>query len=178
MRAATCGSTSKMSAATTPRSSTCEAPRSVPAAPTPDVAGSTPARALRGTGRSTPLPPPPPTVPRRAGACVEWLDAIFAERDLDEWRRVLAGFEGEWAPVQTPAEVHDDPQVHANGYIAQVDMGNGVSLPLVTSPVQFDEQPSRPSRAPEHGEHTEAVLLELGMTWDEIGGLKDQGVII
>ena len=67
---------------------------------------------------------------------------------------------------------------HANGYIAQADMGNGVSLPLVTSPVQFDGQPGHPRRAPEHGEHTEAVLLELGMTWDEIGGLKDQGVII
>lgn len=111
-------------------------------------------------------------------ACVERLDAIFAERDLDHWRRVLADFAGEWAPVQTPAEVHDDPQVRANGYIAQVEMGNGVSLPLVTSPVQFDERPGRPSRAPEHGEHTETVLLELGMTWDEIGGLKDQGVII
>jgi crotonobetainyl-CoA:carnitine CoA-transferase CaiB-like acyl-CoA transferase len=111
-------------------------------------------------------------------ACVERLDAIFVEHDFDHWRRVLAGFAGEWAPVQTPAEVHDDPQVHANGYIAQTDMGNGVSLPLVTSPVQFDGQPGRPRRAPEHGEHTEAVLLELGLTWDEIGGLKDQGVII
>jgi crotonobetainyl-CoA:carnitine CoA-transferase CaiB-like acyl-CoA transferase len=111
-------------------------------------------------------------------ACVERLDAIFAERGFDDWRRALAGFDGEWAPVQTPAEVHDDPQVKANGYVAQVEMGNGVSLPLVTSPVQFDEQPGRPSRAPEHGEHTETVLLELGLTWDEIGGLKDQGVII
>jgi crotonobetainyl-CoA:carnitine CoA-transferase CaiB-like acyl-CoA transferase len=115
---------------------------------------------------------------RHSRACVGWLDAIFAEHDFDHWRRVLAGFAGEWAPVQTPAEVHDDPQVHANGYIAQTDMGNGVSLPLVTSPVQFDGQPGRPRRAPEHGEHTEAVLLELGLTWHEIGGLKDQGVII
>jgi len=115
---------------------------------------------------------------RHSRACVEALDAIFAEHDFGHWRRVLADFAGEWAPVQTPAEVHDDPQVHANGYIAQADMGNGVSLPLVTSPVQFDGQPGRPRRAPEHGEHTEAVLLELGMTWDEIGGLKEQGVII
>src|SRR5215831_16747543 len=75
---------------------------------------------------------------RNSRACVERLDAILAERGLDDWRRALAGFEGEWAPVQTPAEVHADPQVHANGYIAQVEMGNGVSIPLVTSPIQFD----------------------------------------
>jgi hypothetical protein len=49
-----------------------------------------------------------------------------------------------------PLELHDDPQVLANGYIADVDVGNGVSLPLVTSPVQFDERPGRPARAPGH----------------------------
>ncbi len=115
---------------------------------------------------------------RNAAACVAWLDEVFAGRDLDEWRRVLAGFAGEWAPVQTPGELHDDPQVVANGYLPDVDMGGGVSLPLVASPVQFDEQPGRPTRAPEHGEHTEAVLLGLGLSWDEITALKDRGAIL
>ena len=115
---------------------------------------------------------------RNARACIEWLDEVFARRDLDEWRRVLAGFEGEWAPVQTPREVHDDPQVRANAYVADVDMGDGVAVPLVTSPVQFDETPGRPTRAPEHGEHTEAVLVELGLSWDEITALKQSGAIL
>ena len=115
---------------------------------------------------------------RNARACVEWLDGVFARRDLDAWRRALADFPGEWAPVQRPAELHDDRQVQANGYIAAVDVGEGGPLPMVTTPVQFDEQPGRPTRAPEHGEHTEAVLLELGLSWAEIGALKASGAVL
>ena len=80
--------------------------------------------------------------------------------------------------MQTPREVHDDPQVQANGYVAEVDMGNDVSLPMVTSPGPVRRRgPSRPTRAPEHGEHTEEVLLELGLSWDELAELKQSGAI-
>jgi crotonobetainyl-CoA:carnitine CoA-transferase CaiB-like acyl-CoA transferase len=115
---------------------------------------------------------------RNARACVEWLDEVFAGRDLDGWRRALAEFPGEWAPVQAPGELHDDPQVQANGYLAAVDVGDGGPLPMVTTPVQFDERPGRPTRAPEHGEHTEAVLLELGLSWSEIADLKASGAVL
>lgn len=114
---------------------------------------------------------------RNSRECVTALDAIFASRELAAWQEALAGFAGEWAPVQAPAEVHGDPQVVANGFIAPAEMGDGALLPLVNPPVQFDEQPGRRSRAPEVGEHTEAVLLDLGLSWDDLGALKDAGAI-
>jgi crotonobetainyl-CoA:carnitine CoA-transferase CaiB-like acyl-CoA transferase len=43
--------------------------------------------------------------------------------------------------------------------------------------VQIDERPPELRRAPEHGEHTEALLLELGYEWDAINAMKDGGVI-
>jgi crotonobetainyl-CoA:carnitine CoA-transferase CaiB-like acyl-CoA transferase len=109
--------------------------------------------------------------------CIEWLEETFAERTFDEWRKVLADFEGEWVPVQSPHDALSDPQVVANRYIATVDV-SGVRIPMVTAPVQFDEQESTPTRAPEHGEHTETVLLDLGMSWEEIGELKSRRAIL
>ena len=51
------------------------------------------------------------------------------------------------------------------------------SYRLPTVPVQFDEQPPALRRAPEHGEHSELLLLELGYTWEQIGELQAAGVI-
>jgi len=118
-----------------------------------------------------------PARKQNARACVELLDGVFASRDHAEWLEVLKPAKGVWAPMQTPLEVHSDPQVVANGYLAEAEMINGSKLTVVTSPAQFDEEPNIPTRAPELGEHTEMVLLDLGLSWDEVSELKDKAVI-
>jgi crotonobetainyl-CoA:carnitine CoA-transferase CaiB-like acyl-CoA transferase len=108
--------------------------------------------------------------------CIGALDAAFAERTLEEWKTALADVDGVWAPYQEPIELHDDPQAIANGYLRDLTGDTG-EFTLVANPVQFDEQPPELVRAPEHGEHTEALLLELGFEWDDIIRLKEAGAV-
>ena len=43
--------------------------------------------------------------------------------------------------------------------------------------MQFDEQPPELRRAPQFAEHTEQVLTDLGLDWDEILALKVEGAV-
>ncbi|HWE55735.1 MAG TPA: CoA transferase [Acidimicrobiales bacterium] len=109
------------------------------------------------------------------------LDALFATRTLEQWRAALAPGRGVWEVVQDVAEVAGDPQVLANGYIrplAGADPMVGAPSHLVAAPVQFDEQATDLVAAPELGQHTEDILLDLGYDWDQIGSLKDDKIII
>jgi crotonobetainyl-CoA:carnitine CoA-transferase CaiB-like acyl-CoA transferase len=106
------------------------------------------------------------------------LDDAFAKRTLAEWRSTLAPLSGAWGIVQTPAELCQDPAVTANGYVAHTETVNGVPFSLPTNPVQFDEQAVVPPGAPEHGQHTEQVLMDAGIDWDTIEEYKKSGAIL
>ena len=110
--------------------------------------------------------------------CRQLIADIFASAPLAQWRERLATMQGVWAPVQTARELHDDTQVIANGYLPTVDADDGTAVALVANPVQFDESPPALRRAPEHGQHTEEVLLELGLSWDDLVGYKERGAIL
>ena len=115
---------------------------------------------------------------QNGAACVAVLDEIFLGRTLAEWKQILATTDGVWAPVQHPGELYDDPQVIANGYLPEAELNDGSRAQLVANPVQFDEQPFALTGAPECGQNTEEVLLELGLTWDDLARLKSEKAIL
>jgi crotonobetainyl-CoA:carnitine CoA-transferase CaiB-like acyl-CoA transferase len=112
-----------------------------------------------------------------AGAATDILRGVFAERTLAEWRTLLADFTGQWAVVQNTLEAVADPQAVANGYVAEAKTADGTPFQLVTAPVQYDEEPAQPKRAPEFNEHGDEILAGIGLDWDSIVDLKVRGVV-
>jgi crotonobetainyl-CoA:carnitine CoA-transferase CaiB-like acyl-CoA transferase len=120
----------------------------------------------------------PAALAAHSGEATRLLDDVFSTRPYTEWKDVLSRVSGAWAPVQQGLDLYDDPQVIANGYIADVEASGGGRFPLVANPVQFDEQPNDVTRAPELGEHTDEVLREAGYDDDEIMQLKIDGAVL
>jgi crotonobetainyl-CoA:carnitine CoA-transferase CaiB-like acyl-CoA transferase len=110
---------------------------------------------------------------------LEKLDAIFATRPAGEWVRTFSDAGLMAARVNDYAEVADDPQVRANGYVTDVPRaGGGPPVRMVNHPIIYQKTPAQiRGLAPEFGQHTEEVLLEAGYTWEAIEQLRSAGAI-
>lgn len=105
----------------------------------------------------------------------------FATKTYDEWDVIFREY-GDfiYAKVQSTDELKDDPQVIANEYITEFDHPVIGPVKVCNFPVAFSETPTSIRReAPEHGQHTEEILIdELDYNWEDIAKLQDAGVIL
>ena len=106
------------------------------------------------------------------------LDDKFTTKTTAEWIPILEEHDMICAPAQDYEALTGDPQALANEYLLTVDHPINGPTQIVGVPWQFSETPVHlAAAAPELGQHTEEILLDLGYTWDDITSLKDAGAV-
>jgi crotonobetainyl-CoA:carnitine CoA-transferase CaiB-like acyl-CoA transferase len=105
----------------------------------------------------------------------EWTSARTTEQALKELEaaKIPAG------PLYTPQQALDDPHIRRAGLLVDTEYpGVPRRVPLAPTPVDLSDTPGRfRHRAPALGEHTDAILGELGYAAGEIAALRDKGVV-
>lgn len=111
----------------------------------------------------------------------EILDKVFIAKTRDEWIRLFdeKGKGVAFSPVLDPGELKFDPQILGNHYITEIDHPVLGRKQVIGCPVGFSETPSDvSSSAPNFGEHTEEILINVcNYSWEEIEKLKDDEII-
>jgi crotonobetainyl-CoA:carnitine CoA-transferase CaiB-like acyl-CoA transferase len=113
-----------------------------------------------------------------ADAAAALITDAIRSKPFEYWRHHLKTMKGQWAPFQRLVDLGTDEQAIANDMIVEVEASDGgAPFKVVRGPVQFNHEPVETTRAPQASEHTEVVLMELGIDWDRIEALKESGAI-
>lgn len=113
-------------------------------------------------------------------AIISVLDQRFASKPRNEWMQILKnGGDFIYTVVNTINELPDDPQMIENDYIVDYEHPAWGPTQVVGVPVRLSKTPGSPKApAPEFGEHTEQILIDmLGYSWEDIAKLREEEVI-
>ncbi len=103
---------------------------------------------------------------------------ILARKDADEWLRIFAQGNVPVKKVATIDEAILDEQLLVNDMVVKPE-DDACGIPLIINhPVKVDGvKQVGPLRAPEIGEHSRQILLELGYMDEEIRALREEGAV-
>jgi crotonobetainyl-CoA:carnitine CoA-transferase CaiB-like acyl-CoA transferase len=106
------------------------------------------------------------------------LDELFATGAREDWVARLRGADIVAAPINTLLEAASDPDVLANGYVADVAYPEyGKTLKVHGSPWHFSETPAQIGIAPKLGAHNDEILADLGYTAAQIHDFRERKII-
>jgi crotonobetainyl-CoA:carnitine CoA-transferase CaiB-like acyl-CoA transferase len=104
------------------------------------------------------------------------LEEIFITRCWLDWRARFMASGITFGPIAEPADHIDCPQVEANGLLPAFAGSSG--LRTVDSPIRVAGTTKAPPRmAPRIGQHTRAILGEIGLKKVEIDRMAEAGAI-
>lgn len=104
------------------------------------------------------------------------LDAVLRTQSTDEWMRRFSSHIPA-SPVLSLADALDNPFLETNGNIRTINKGANDSTKVLRNPVRFGDDIPLTS-APELGEHTDELLLEVGYSEQQIQSFRDDGIIL
>jgi crotonobetainyl-CoA:carnitine CoA-transferase CaiB-like acyl-CoA transferase len=117
---------------------------------------------------------------KNAEELIATLDKIFASKPREEWIQLLkTGGDFIYTVINTINDLPEDQQMLANDYIVDYDHPGWGPTKIVGSPITLSKTPANPKApAPEFGEHTEQILIDmLGYSWEDIASLREEEVI-
>jgi len=119
--------------------------------------------------------------PSNVALIADWkrrIEAQMRARSVADW---IADFEAAGvpcAPAQIPEEMSEDPHVKAAGFMAHLEHEITGPQQVVGPIVEMSATPLEARRAaPALGVHNDEILLEAGLTSDEVAALRTEGVI-
>ncbi len=113
-------------------------------------------------------------------ALIDLLNGLLPTKTVSEWLEGWKELGLIAEPVNSFKELYEDPQAINNEYIVQYAHPNFQKpKPMMGFPAQFSKTPGK-IQAPEPmlGQHTEEILIDIGYSWEDIGALKTDNVIL
>ena len=106
------------------------------------------------------------------------INAKIGEATVEQWIERLNAAGVPCGRVMNLAEVFADPQVLAQEMVLEIEHPGHGPVRMTGFPVKLSATPAQLRRpAPELGEHTDAVLRELGYAPEQIASLQAAGII-
>ncbi len=106
------------------------------------------------------------------------IGAWTASRNVDEVLAALSEVSVPAGRIYTIADIAADPHYQARGMLMPVQMDDGSLLTVPGIVPKLSLTPGSHRRnAPSLGQDTDAVLQELGLTPEQIQGLRDKGIV-
>ena len=116
---------------------------------------------------------------KNASELVPLLDKVFGSINMAELEKLFRANGLAYGKVQTPTEIINDPQAILNGIFEEKNVPGDGKVKIVTPPIRFKQNPGTfRTFAPELGQNTEELLLDLGYGWEDIAGLKERRVVL
>jgi len=112
------------------------------------------------------------------------LDKVFEE--IEKWTMtktklevmdILNPLNVPCGPILSMKELAEEPSLMATGTVVEVDHPERGKYLTVGNPIKLSDSPSDVQRSPLLGEHTDEILAEIGLNYNEIAAAKEEKVV-